>query len=575
MSDAYDRQTDAMRLALTAPGQIFEARRQQIRGVDLAVYTAAPQNLRDYFEACHLHPDKPFIVYGEERYSFAETYAKALHFGATMQSQFGIKKGDRVVLVMRNYPEWIFAFMGAVMIGAVIVPLNAWWQRDELDYAIKQSGAQLIVADAERAARCAQIPAQSVPIAVVRADPKQADAAGWHRVEDLLRFNDTMPAQLPTIDPQDDVSILYTSGSTGYPKGAVSTHHACVQALMGALHYATAAYALAEQAGLKTPDPVSLLALPLFHVTASHAVFLTSIAAARTLIFMHKWDAASALQLIERERVTYFLGVPTMSWELISHPDRETYDLSSLQDISAGGAPRPPEHVRKIVEVFKGCRPGIGYGMTETNALSVVNFGDGYIAKPNSTGRVIKPITEMKIAIDDQGSEAAIGVVGEIWWKSAALVRGYWQNPQATQESFTPDGWFKSGDLGMFDADGYLFIVDRKKDLIIRGGENISCVEVEAAIYSHPGVAEAGVFSLPDARLGEIVGAVVQLKAGEAFDGEALRQFLGGALANFKIPAQIWFASEQLPRLGSGKIDKVELKTRYRAQFAQQLAQQR
>jgi long-chain acyl-CoA synthetase len=570
MSDAYDRQTDAMRSALTAPGQVFEAGRQQVRGVDLTVYTTAPQNLRDYFAACHLHPDKTFIIHGEERFSFAETYEKALHFGATMQAQFGINKGDRVVLAMRNYPEWIFAFMGAVMIGAVIVPLNAWWQSDELDYAIKHSGARLILADSERADRCTQTPAREVPIAVVRTDPKQADAAGWHMFESLMRLTDSAPAHLPPIDPEDDVSILYTSGSTGYPKGAVSTHHACVQALTGLLHYATAAYTLAEQAGTKLADPVALLALPLFHVTASHAVFLISIAAARTLVFMHKWDAALALQLIEKERVTYFLGVPTMSLELISHPDRDKYDLSTLQDIGAGGAPRPPEHVKKIVETFKGRRPGIGYGMTETNALSVVNFGEGYIARPNSTGRVIKPITDMKIALDEDGKEANIGEVGEIWWKSAALVRGYWQNPQATQESFTPDGWFKSGDLGMFDADGYLFIVDRKKDLIIRGGENIACVEVEAAIYTHPAVAEVCVFGLPDVRLGEIVGAVVHLKAGEMLEAKTLRQFLRGPLANFKIPAQIWLVGEQLPRLGSGKIDKVALKARYRAQFAQQ-----
>jgi long-chain acyl-CoA synthetase len=570
MSDVYDRQTDAMHLSLMAPGQVFEVSRQQIRGIDLAVYSAAPQNLRDYFVACHAHPDKAFIIYGEERFSFVETYEKAQHFGATMQVQFGINKGDRVVLAMRNYPEWIFAFMGAVIIGAVIVPLNAWWQSEELDYAIKQCGAKLIVADTERAARCASIPTLDVPIAVVRADPKQTAAAGWHMFESLMRLSDSAPMHLPPIDPEDDVSILYTSGSTGHPKGAVSTHHACVQALMGLLHYAKAVYALAEQAGTKLPEPVALLAVPLFHVTGSHAVFLTSMAAARTLVFMHKWDATLALQLIEKERVTYFMGVPTMSFELISHENREKYDLSSLQDIAAGGAPRPPEHVRKIDEIFKDCRPGLGYGLTETNALSVVNFGEGYVAKPNSTGRVIKPITEIKIALDDDGSEAAIGEVGEIWWKSAALVRGYWQNPQATQESFTPDGWFKSGDLGTFDVEGYLFIVDRKKDLIIRGGENISSVEVEAALYVHPVVAEACVFGLPDARLGESVGAAVHLKAGEALDTEALRQFLSGSLAPFKIPAQIWLVPEPLPKLGSGKIDKLTLKTHYRAQFGLQ-----
>jgi long-chain acyl-CoA synthetase len=569
MSDLYDRQTDDMRAALTATGQPFETGRKLIRGNNHIVYATAPQNMRDYFMACYLHSEKCFLVYEEQRYSFADTYRNAQHYGAVMQACFSIKKGDPVVLAMRNYPEWIFAFMGAVMIGAVIVPLNAWWQSSELEFAIRHCGAKLIIADPERADRCSQILQLDVPIAVVRADQKQPDAAGWHKFENLLAKTSAEPQNLPAIDPEDDVSIFYTSGSTGLPKGAVSTHHASVQAIMGLLHYGLAANILAEQAGNPPPDPVALLAVPLFHITGSHAIFLPSIASGRRLVFMHKWNVSDAFQLIEQERITSFVGVPTMSLEMMDHPAREKYDLTSLRDVGAGGAPRPPEHVKKIIETFKGRRPGIGYGMTETNALSVVNFGDGYVNKPASTGRIIKPITDMKIALDDNGSTAPIGTIGEIWWKSAALVRGYWSDLKATTESFTADGWFKSGDLGYFDAKGYLFIIDRKKDLIIRGGENISSVEVEAAIHTHPAVAEACVFSLPDARLGEIVGAVVYLKSGEPLVSAQLAAYLKGALAKFKIPAYIWMTKSQLPRLGSGKIDKMTLKNQYRAQFSQ------
>jgi long-chain acyl-CoA synthetase len=564
MTKLYDSQTDEMRAALSMAGQPFEAGRKIIRGIDLNVFAAAPQNMRDYFMACYLHGDKCFLVYNDERYSFAQTHQKAMHYGAVMQSHFGIAKGDRVVLAMRNYPDWIFAFMGAIIIGAIVVPLNAWWQADELAYGIHHSGARLVIADEERARRCAAIPGLAVPISTVRTSATLAAEHGWATFEDALAHTPATPAYLPPLDPEDDVSILYTSGSTGHPKGAVSTHHACVQAVMGLLFYGAAANALAEKAGNPPPDPIALLAVPLFHVTGSHAVFLTSVAGGRRLVFMHKWDASDAFKLIERERVSYFVGVPTMSLELMTHPDRDSYDLSSLQDVGAGGAARPPEHVKKIVDVFKGRRPAIGYGMTETNALSVVNFGASYIEKPSSTGRIIKPITEMKIALDEMGTEAATGIIGEIWWKSSAMIRGYWRNPQASAESFTADGWFKSGDLAYFDEDGYLFIVDRKKDLIIRGGENISCVEVEAAIYTHPAVAETCVFSLPDERLGEIVGAVVYAKPGEQLDGDQLIDYLKAPLASFKIPTKLWVVQAQLPRLGSGKIDKVALKKLYR-----------
>ncbi|MFN3590568.1 MAG: class I adenylate-forming enzyme family protein, partial [Thermaurantiacus sp.] len=292
-------------------------------------------------------------------------------------------------------------------------------------------------------------------------------------------------------------------------------------------------------------------------------VMLVSVAIGRKMVIMHRWDAGEALRLIEKERATYFVGVPTMSLELMMHPDREKYDLSTLVDIAGGGAPRPAEHVERLAEAFPGKNPAIGYGLTETNGVGAGNLRQNYRLKPDSTGRPSKPLVEMQI-VDDGGNPVPQGEVGEVCIRSAANVRGYWNKPEATAAAFTADGWFKTGDLGRFDEDGYLFIVDRKKDIIIRGGENISAVEVEAAIYAHPAVAEVSVFGLPDERMGEIVGAVVYLKPGEKLEAEALTEFVKRELAAFKVPARLWMAHEPLPKLGSGKIDKVSLRRHFR-----------
>ncbi len=566
MRASYDIALDDMMALLAAKDQPFEVGTAHVRGQQFNIFTRMPQNMRDYFAAGNQFGTRDFLVYQDERYSFAETYAKAMHYGAALQSHFGVAKGDRVVIAMRNYPDWVFAFIGLITIGAVVVPLNAWWKPEEIAYGLEHSGACLIIADEERARRIATIPNLKTQMTVVRSSAAIATEINAVVFETILAAAPKQPLYLPPIDPEDDATILYTSGSTGHPKGAVSTHRGGVHGVLGLLHYAAAASALDAKAGTALEGhPIALLAVPLFHVTGSHAVFMTSVLAGRTLIFMHKWDPGDALKLIEKEKITNFVGVPTMSLELLTHPDREKYDLSSWRDVGAGGAPRPAEHVARLAETFKGKRPGIGYGMTETNAISVVNNGEGYLAKPASTGRFIKPITEMKIALDDSGTEAEIGITGEIWWRGAFLIRGYWRNAQASAEAFTPDGWFKSGDIGYFDDAGYLFIVDRKKELIIRGGENIAPVEVEGALYAHPAVAEVAVFGISDERLGEIVAAVVYPKPGETLTEDALLDFASERIAKFKIPAKLWIVQDALPRLGTGKIDKVSLKKKYRA----------
>jgi acyl-CoA synthetase (AMP-forming)/AMP-acid ligase II len=556
---------DQATAAITAPGGQLAVGKAVIRGAELPVFENAPASLREFiafFMAANA--DKEFLVYQEERRSFADVQAEALRIAAMLQHRFGIAKGDRVAIAMRNYPEWVSVFIGATMVGAVVVPMNAWWQSDELAYGLKDSGTRLAFVDEERARRIADIRDLSVAMVTVRTSHAVSASLGASALDEALADSPAEPWYLPPLYPEDDATIMYTSGSTGAPKGAVSTHRAIVSGSLNYLVQGLSMLMLAQAKGVELPaQQVMLLNVPLFHITGLVPVMLVSVAIGRKMIIMHRWDAGEALRMIERERCTYFVGVPTMSLELMQHPDRDKYDLSTLLDIAGGGAPRPAEHVERLAQAFPGKNPALGYGLTETNGVGAGNVRENYRLKPDSTGRASKPMVELMVAGDDM-KPMPTGEVGEVCIRSAANVRGYWNKPEATAAAFPGDGWFRTGDLGRFDEDGYLFIVDRKKDIIIRGGENISAVEVESAIYVHPAVAEASVFGLPDERLGEIVGAVVYPKAGEALEGEAIIQFVARELAAFKVPARVWIAPEPLPKLGSGKIDKVGLRAKFR-----------
>jgi long-chain acyl-CoA synthetase len=569
MLSELDKALDATIDALIAPGGQLEVTTANIRGVDLPVFKAAPPSMREYLGFFfQMNAAKEFVVYRDERYTFGEVYERGIRIAAALQHKYGIAKGDRVALAMRNYPEWISAFVGLLHLGAVVVPMNAWWQADELRYGVEDSGARLIIADEERARRFATLAGFHVPVVTVRVGAGVADELHDCRLEELLETAPSAPWYLSPIGPEDDATIMYTSGSTGFPKGAVATHRSVVHGAMNYLVQGLAMLQLAQGSGVSLPEQqVMLLNVPLFHITGSVPILLVSIAIGRKLVVMHKWDAGEALKLIEKERATYFVGVPTMSLELMQHPDRDKYDLSTLLDIAGGGAARPAEHVERLAEAFPGKHPAIGYGLTETNGVGAGNLRENYRAKPASTGRASRPMVELKIA-DDDGNALPQGEIGEVCIRSSANVRGYWNKPAETAKAFTADGWFKTGDLGRLDEDNYLFIVDRKKDIIIRGGENISCQEVEAAIYGHPAVAEACVFGLPDERLGEIVGAVAYLKPGEMVEPLALIDFTREALAAFKVPAKLWISPEPLPKLGSAKIDKVSLRKHYRDVFA-------
>ncbi|MDR7258471.1 acyl-CoA synthetase (AMP-forming)/AMP-acid ligase II [Sphingomonas sp. BE270] len=558
MPSKLDLRMDAALAGLTGPGAPFGLGSVAAGGVDLPFITGVPQTLPPYFaHYCATHADLPFLVAGPERLTFAEVYAVAQGVAKGLIAQHQVTPGDRIGIAMRNSPSWIALYMGIVMAGGVATLLNGWWQSEELATAVAEVECRLVFADPPRAKRLAEI--DGLDVAVVTIDDVQPLGSA------LAALAGPTDVALPTIAPEDPATILFTSGSTGQSKGAISNHRAVTQ---GVFNYLAQALVML---GITTADgnppvgqPATLLNVPLFHVTAEVPVFLQSFAMGRKLVLMPKWDAEEAMRLIQAEKVSYFVGVPLMSFEILTHPKRGDYDLSSVTDFAAGGAPRPVEHVRRIADEMGGPKPLLGYGLTETNGAGCGNFRDNYLAKPNSTGRASAPLVDLAI-LDGAGKPVAQGERGEVGIRSICNFTEYYGRPDATAAAFTADRYFLTGDIGYLDEDGYLFIVDRKKDIIIRGGENISCQEVEAAIYEHPAVAEAAVFGLPDERFGEVPGAVVLPREGETLTTEALCEFLFAHVAAFKVPQRIWIVDSALPRLGTEKIDKVSIRTKYRA----------
>ena len=560
MASALDRKYDAVLEAVTGPGgRVQIGRDAQGR----AIVTNFPATLPAFFDAfCSVNADKEAVIADGERLTFPELNEHSTRLAKALAGGFGIGKGDRVAIAMRNSPAWIVTYMAILKAGGIAVLLNGWWQTEEMRHGISLTEPKLIIADAPRAQRLdatgVWLPTVVLPV------EKRLDEA----LAPLFERGGEDTA-LPEVHPEDDATILFTSGSTGAAKGAVSTHRAVTTG--------TYAYTLGLMTllGIKESEgdpprnpPKTLVNVPLFHVTGEVPVMLNSFVIGRTMVLMPKWDAGEALRLIEKEKVTYFVGVPTMSLELMQHPDRDKYDLSTLTDIAAGGAARPVAHVKRLQQSFEGAQPALGYGLTETNATGCSNFWSGYADKPASTGRPQKPLIEVAI-LGPSDEHLPSGERGEIAIRTAANIRGYWRDPEATRAAFTADGFVRTGDIGYLDEDDYLFIVDRKKDIIIRGGENISCQEVEAAIYGHISVSEASVFGIPDERLGEVPAAVVYSEEDGTLTEEALTAFLAERVASFKLPARIWIHDEPLPKLGTGKIDKVTLRERYASEVAE------
>ncbi|UUL84180.1 class I adenylate-forming enzyme family protein [Sphingomonas qomolangmaensis] len=554
---------------LTAPGQRFEYETVDIRGVPTRVWKQAPASLALLTMFSRSHGAREFLIHEDERITYDAHFRGVAHLAHKLVGM-GIGRGDRVALAMRNLPEWTQVFFAVTAIGAVAVPLNAWWTGGELEYGVNDSGAKLLIVDGERHLRLAShYPAMPAVERVLvtrakaplegKAEPFEALVGvptDWATLGELA-----LPEIAMTIQPDDDVAIFYTSGTTGHPKGAIGTHRNMLSNIFTA-GYATARMMLRRgEMPPPAPEPkTSLIVIPFFHVTACSAFLMGNVAAGGTIVLMRKWDTIEAYKLIERERIHATGGVPTIAWQLLEHPDRAHYDLSSLETISYGGAPSAPELVRRIYEEF-GALPGNGWGMTETMATVTSHQGEDYLNRPDSCGPPV-PVAELKIMAPDGETELGVGEVGELWARGPMIVKGYWEKPEATAETFI-DGWVRTGDLAKLDDEGFCYIVDRAKDIIIRGGENIYSIEVENVLYAHPAVTDAALVGVPHRILGEEPAAVVHLCPGcEASEAE-LQAWVGKHLAGFKVPVAVKFVDSVLPRNANGKILKKELRAMF------------
>ncbi|MDP1738824.1 MAG: class I adenylate-forming enzyme family protein [Caulobacter sp.] len=545
---------------LIAPGAPFEIAEVEVGGVAIRGFRNAPPSVREVWLSTLPFAERDYLVYEDERITYGEAHQQVAAIANWMLAN-GVKPGDRIAIAMRNYPEWMLVYWAGCCIGVAVVGMNAWWTAPEMAYGFKDSGPKVVFADAERIARIGEQPDMlgGATLVAVRTDAPPPGAVLW---SDVIATGGTLPDI--QVDPDADACIFYTSGTTGFPKGAQLTHRGCVNNLFNML-FAGQASGLATQraTGLVVdpeaplPIPVGLITTPLFHVTANNCGAFAITAGGGKMVLMYRWDAETALRLIEREKVSAMSGVPVMSRELITHPDFNKYDTSSLLTLGGGGAQLQPDLVAKIDHAVATARPNTGYGMTETCGIITSIAGDFFIDKPASCGRAM-PTFETRV-VDDEGRTLPPGEPGELWVRGASVIKGYINRPDATAESIT-DGWLHTGDVARIDDEGFIFLVDRKKDMVLRGGENIYCAEVEATIHQHPAIAECCVFGVPDPRLGEEVGAAIVLRPGETLSADAIREHCVSLVARHKAPRYIWLLNEALPRNASGKFLKRELR---------------
>jgi long-chain acyl-CoA synthetase len=568
-----DRVTPASRdpvLAdLTGPGGAFEIVTEDVLAVPLKVYKNRLHTLGELIAMADGRADTDFLVQGDRRSTYGEHNALVRRAAASFH-ELGVGHGDRVAILSANNVEWVVLWWAAAAIGAVAVPLNAWWKTEELEFGLRDSGAKLLFCDPKRwdAVRDRVDALPDLEHVFVGGFSSPSQAAHTEEPDGVARpgvelFGDD-PGTLPSADVHEDdlFAILYTSGTTGRPKGATLTHR---QALANLQNIFCLGVANASRGGEAAPElssnvqSAALLVVPLFHVTGCLSTMMLCYASGAKLVLMPpgRFDPDAAMATIEREKVTSFGGVPTIMWRIVESPNFERYDLSTVQRVSYGGAPAAAELVQRIHERFPKVRKTLAtaYGLTETASVATSNTGDDYRTHPDSVGRPA-PTVEIEVVGPD-GAPVPTGATGEIWLRGPTIMRrGYWKRPAATAEAITADGWFRSGDIGRYDEDGFLYLVDRAKDMIIRGGENVYCVEVEQELFEHPDVIDAAVVGVPHKVLGEEVKAVVQLKPGATVGAEELRAHCAARLANFKVPEYVELRDEPLPRNPAGKVLK-------------------
>lgn len=551
---------EAAQKLVTQPGSLLEVGPVEVAGQSLLGYVNAPASVRDLWMLATGHGDAEYMVYLEERLSYREAASQVAGFANWLRNQ-GIGEGDRVAIAMRNFPEWMLAHWAINSIGAVVVGLNAWWVADEMAYALDDSKPKILLADDRRLSIFGEVSDRfpNMQLVSVRTKESPSGATSW---VDAIAVGGELPEA--TIDPDSEACIFYTSGTTGRPKGAQLTHRGCVAnimnvAAMGTIYATHRALEAGEslEAPVSAPPPTALIATPLFHVTANNCIMQAGTVAGGRFVLMYKWDPVEAMRLIEKEKITTMSAVPMMSREILTHPDRDEYDLSSLNAMGGGGAAMQPDLVGKVAAETKRAKPAQGYGMTEVCGIISYIAGDIFLERPSSVGPMV-PSLEGR-CVDGEGRPLDAGEVGEVCVRGTPVIKGYLNRPEATAETIV-NGWLHTGDIGYFDEDGFLYLVDRAKDMILRGGENIYGAEVENAIFDHPAVLECVAFAVPDDRLGEEVGAAVHLKDGAVLDAPGLREHLASRIAAFKIPRFLWFLAEPLPRNANGKFLKRELR---------------
>ncbi len=558
---------------MTAPGAKFEMEEKVINGIRLRTYKHAPLTLRDVVLNSKQWDFREYLVFEDERITYAAHYKAVAHLARRLREDFGVQKGDRVAVVMRNYPQWAVGFWAALAIGAIATPLNSWWTGEELEYGLADSGAKVAIVDPEKLERIRDhLPklTQLKTVIVARGGDDEADprivslekligsARAWASLPDI-----EMPAA--EVGPDDDATIMYTSGTTGKPKGALATHRGIISNVFNGMacqarHFVRQGQSPPVRDPLNDPPRIPLLAIPFFHATGAFSNLVPVIMNADKIVTMYKWDPGEALEIIEREKITMIGGVPAIAWQVLEHPDRDKYDLSSIQFVAYGGAPSAPELVATIKRRFPNGLASNGWGMTETCAASCVNFGKDYEVRPDSCGAPA-PAMDFKI-VGSNGETLGPNQVGELWVKGPNNCKAYWNKPEATAKTYI-DGWVVTGDIGRMDEESFVFLLDRAKDMLIRGGENIYCIEVESALYDHPAIMDAAVVGIPHKVLGEEVGAVVQVKPDMEVTTDELRRFAAQKIAAFKVPVDIQIQRDPLPRNANGKIMKSELRTRF------------
>jgi long-chain acyl-CoA synthetase len=559
---------------IAEPGTPLAVAEGDVGGIKMRYYSEAPPTLRFLVEASRVHADRTFLLYEDERVTYTAHWRAVCHFAHVLKDRFGVKKGDRIAIVMRNYPQWPVAFFAALSIGAIATPMNSWWTGEELEYGLQNAGVKVAIVDPqifERIRDHLSALNDLEAVVIARETEEERNNPKVYNFEDYIGepgdWAGLENKGLPEVDiaPDDDATIMYTSGTTGKPKGALATHRAVISNFLNSMSCQARMFLRRGEAPPE-PDPeeirATLLSIPFFHATGSFAVLIPTLLRGDKVVSMYKWDAGKALPIIEQEKITAIGGVPAIAWQILEHPDRDQYDLSSIQAVSYGGAPSAPELVSTIKKRFPEAMAGNGWGMTETCATATLNLGEDYVNRPKSAGAAPYAV-ELKI-VSPEGERLSVNEVGELWCKSPSNCKGYWNRPDATAETFK-DGWVVTGDLARIDEDGFLYLVDRAKDMLIRGGENIYCIEVENALYDHPAVMDASVVGIPHKVLGEEVGAVVQLKPGKSVSEDELRAHVASQLAAFKVPVEIQFQKVPLPRNANGKILKPELRERFKA----------